>query len=95
MINANMKYYDFFTLDGIDEYGQPALSKKKGSIKMSITVNTLNVADNMHFKDYTYIGLTHSALDDSYVIKYGDELLKVLYVNTQGRLNQVYLKEYA
>ena len=61
---------------------------------MAINISSQSIQDNILFKDCTYIGLTSDAnVNDSYVIKYGKEQLKVLYVNPKGRLKQVFLKE--
>lgn len=94
MINTDMRYYNYFTYGEDDEYGQPQLSEEvKGSIKIAINTTSQSVQDNINYKDATYIGLTHAAIDDTYVIQYGDEKLKVLYVNPKGRFKQVFLKE--
>ena len=37
------------------------------------------------------MGLTHADVDDTYVIIYGEERLKVLYVVPIGRLKQVFM----
>lgn len=93
MINTDMRYYDYFTFGNENEYGQPQLSKEKqGSIKMAINTISTAIQDNLRFEDATYIGLTSSLLDDTYVIQYGEEKLKVLYVVSKGRLKQVYMK---
>lgn len=90
-----MRLYDYFTFGELNGYGQPQLSKEaKGKIKMAINVSTQSTQDNIQFKDATYIGLTQAAIDDSFVIKYGEERLKVLYVNPKGRLKQVYMCNY-
>lgn len=95
MINATMKTYDYFTFGADNDYGQPQLSEQPtGKIKIAINVTSQSVIDNIRFKDATYLGLTHAAIDDSFVIQYGDEKLKVLYVNPLGRMKQVYLKNY-
>lgn len=92
MINTGMKEYNYFLYEDADGYGQPQLSEEvKGSVKMNINITSQSVQDNIRYKDATYMGLTHSLLDDSYVIEYGDEKLKVLYVNPKGRLNQVFM----
>lgn len=95
MINSDMRLYDYFTYGQDDGYGMPALSTEaKGKIKMAIYISSQAIQDNILFKDCTYIGLTSDAnVNDSYVIKYGKEQLKVLYVNPKGRLKQVFLKE--
>lgn len=92
MINANMRLYNYFTLGDKDEYGQAQLSTEPvGQIKMSINLTSTTIQDNINFKDAAYIGLTHAKVDDTYVIQFGDERLKVLYVNPTGRLNQVFM----
>ena len=97
MINADMRLYDYFTLGDSNGYGQPQLpnlnSTPKGQIKMAINISSQGVQDNILYKDCTYVGLTQAPIDDTYVIKYNNELLKVLYVNTKGRYTQVYLQE--
>lgn len=94
MINADMRSYSYFTFGELDSYGQPQLSQEaKGTIKIAINISSQSVQDNINYKDCSYIGLTHSLLDDSYVIQYGDKKLKVLYVNPKGRLKQVFLTE--
>lgn len=92
MINADMKFYNYFTLGEQDEYGQQAISKKPaGQVKMAINISSQSVQDNINYAGATYIGLTHAKVDDTYVIEYGEERLKVLYVNDKGRLNQVFM----
>lgn len=89
-----MKNYDYFLYEDAGGYGQPQLSEDvKGSVKMAIYTVSQGIVDNIRYRDASYIGLTHSSLlADNMVIKYGDEKLKVLYVNSQGRFKQVYLK---
>lgn len=94
MINTDMRYYDYFTYGEKDSYGQAELSQEvQGTIKMAINTTSQSVTDNINYKDATYIGLTHAAIDDTYVIQYGDEKLKVLYVNPKGRFKQAFFKE--
>lgn len=92
MINSAMRNYDFYMYEGNNAYGQPQLSEEvKGSIKMSINITSQSVQDNINYTGAEYIGLTHAELSDKYVIQYGDAKLKVLYVNPNGRLKQVFL----
>ena len=94
MINADMRLYDFFTLGEPNSYGQPQLSKQpQGQIKMAIYITSQSVQDNINYKDCKYVGLTTGQIDDSCVIEYGNEKLKVLYINPKGRYKQVYLGE--
>ena len=95
MINTNMRFYDFFTLGTKDEYGQHTLpgidAIPEGSIKMAINITSQSVQDNINYKDSQYIGLTYAEVDDTYIIQYGTERLKVLYVNPLGRMKQVFM----
>lgn len=94
MINCDMRYYDYFTFGEKNAYGQQQLSKDiQGTIKIAIFTSTQSIQDNINYKQAAYIGLTNEAINDSFVIKYGEKLLKVLYVNPKGRLKQVYLAE--
>ncbi len=93
MINSRMKDYEYFLLDHDNGYGQLTLSPEpQGTIKLSISTITKAVSDDIRYSDASYIGLTHDKnIKDTYVIKYGDELLKVQYVNLDGRYTQVFL----
>lgn len=93
MINAQMRNYDYYTLGEKDEYGQPvAAATVKGQVKMSICLIAETLNENALYSGAQYIGLTFDdAIDEKYIIQYGDEKLKVLYVNSQGRYNQVFL----
>lgn len=93
MINANMRTYNYYTLGELDSYGQQKISAEvQGVVKMSIATTSQNVQDNVLYTNASYIGLTHdAAVNDSYVIQYGDIKLKVLYVGQQGRFRAVYM----
>lgn len=94
MINRDMKSYNYFIYGEADAYGQPQLSKSiQGSVKMCINITSQSIQDNIRYRDASYIGLTlDSEIDDTYVIQYGEERLKVLYVNPKGRYKQVFMK---
>ena len=94
MINANMRLYDYYTLEKKNEYGQQLPSEDvKGTIRMAITHTGTAVQDNINYKNAKYLGLTLAAIDDTYFIQYGEEKLKVLYIVPFGRYKQVYLGE--
>jgi hypothetical protein len=94
MINTAMRPYNYSTLGKEDAYGQATNSGEVvGTIKMAISISSQAVQDNINFTDCNYIGLTMAELDNSYVIHYGNEKLKVLYVNNQGRFKQAYLQK--
>lgn len=94
MINSNMREYNYFLYSDDNGYGQSVLSKEvKGTVKMSITNTSTSTQDNILYKDASYLGLTlDRAVDDTYVIEYGKERLKVLYIVPQGRYRQVFMK---
>ena len=94
MINVDMRTYDYFTFGAKDAYGQDVLSDTaQGTIKMAIYSTSTSVQDNINYTDCNYIGLTTAQLDDSYVIQYETEKLKVQYVQPRGRFKQVFLKK--
>lgn len=97
MINTAMREYDYYLIGDNDAYGQAQLPAKDavpaGTVKMTVYISSQSIQDNINYKDCQYIGLTHSAIDDKYVIQYGEERLKVLYVNQQGRMKQVFMSK--
>ena len=102
MINSRMSSYDYFLIGDNNGYGQLTIIKddngnpiKQGEVQLSISTLTKAVTDDLRYSDSTYIGLTHDkSIKDTYIIQYGTELLKVLYVNPDGRYTQVYLGVY-
>lgn len=96
MLNAQMHLYNFYTFGELNEYGQPKLNPEEaGTIKIAINTLSQAVADNVLYKDCEYIGLTlDKAVNDSYVIQYGNTKLKVKYANKMGRYTQVFLTNY-
>lgn len=94
MISADMREYNFYRYLGYDEYKQQVLSETPlGSVKIAINITNQSIQDNINYKNANYMGLTHSLLDDSYVIEYEGKMLKVLYINPKGRYKQVFLAE--
>ena len=94
MISTDTRLYNYSTFGECDGYGMPQLSTEvKGQIKMAINITSQSIQDNILFQDCSYIGITQDAkVNDTYVIDYDGEQLKVLYVNPKGRYKQVYLK---
>lgn len=95
MINADMRRYDYYTYStDTDEYGAPQLSlDTQGTIKIAIYTTSQAITDNINYREANYIGLTLAPVTDAYVIQYGKEKLKVLYIQPKGRYKQVYLKK--
>lgn len=90
-----MKSYDYYTYDGVNAYAQPVLNPEvKGKIKLAIYPTSTTIQENINYKEAQYIGLTKlKGITDKMVIQYGEQKLKVLYVNEQGIYNQVYLSK--
>lgn len=94
MINADMRNYNYYTFGEANEYGQAVLSENvQGQIKMAINITSQSIQDNIKYKDAAYIGLTQDKVNDTYVIDYENQKLKVLYVNPKGRYKQVFMSE--
>lgn len=94
MINADMREYEYYLYSDKDSYGQPQLTDSaQGVVKMTINISSQSIQDNINYAGANYVGLTNALLDDTHAIKYGEKMLKVLYVNPKGRLKQVFLAE--
>lgn len=93
MINANMRSYDYYLYNVENSHAQRTLSAEpQGKVKMSIFSTSQSVQNNILYFNAQYIGLTQNKdINDTYAIKYGDILLKVLYCNTVGRYKQVFM----
>jgi hypothetical protein len=97
-----MRAYDYYLIGDDNGYGQLTLIRdenaeplKQGSVLINIATLNKAVVDNIRYSDASYIGITHDKnINDTYVIQYGDELLKVQYVNSDGRYTQVFLGIY-
>jgi hypothetical protein len=88
-----MRPYDYYLLGADNGYGQLTMTPDiQGQVNISLTTLTKAVTDDIRYTDASYIGLTNDKnINDTYVIQYGDDLLKVQYVNTDGRYTQVFL----
>lgn len=94
MINTRTRPYTYFTFGDYNSYGQRSLSETpNGTINMSITTTSQSIQDNINYSGAQYLGLTFQEIDDTFVIKYGDKTLKVLYVCRDGKYNQVFMAE--
>lgn len=93
MINAQTRKYNYYTYGDKDSYAQAVLSKEPvGEVKLSISLISQTTTQNINYKDSSYIGLTlNRSIDDTWVIDYNGEKLKVNYVNKEGRFTLVYM----
>ena len=90
-----MRSYEYLLYGDKNSYGQSELNEQvAGTTKLAISRVTQAIQDNIKYSNIDYIGLTHDkAINDNYVIKYGNELLKVQSVNPDGRFIQVFMSE--
>lgn len=94
MYGVKARLYKYYKYEDNNAYGQLTLPEAPtGEVKIAIYTTSQNIQDNINYKGATYVGLTHSLLDDKTVIQYGDTKLKVLYINAEGRLKQVFMSE--
>lgn len=92
MISTDMKDYQYYLYADDNGYGQPALTDEvQGTVKMAVYTTSQAIQDNIQYKNATYVGLTQADITDKFVIQYGEEKLKVLYINPQGRYKQVFM----
>lgn len=92
MINADMRSYSYYTIGAADAYGQPQESAEaQGAIRAAIYVTSQVVQDNVNYKSANYVLLTQEPITDAYIIQYGEEKLKVCYIQPKGRYKQVFL----
>ena len=95
MFSTDARTYNYFTLGGLNEYGQLQMptddTEPTGTIKMAIYTTTQAIQDNVLYKNASYIGLTQADVNDTYIIECENERLKVLYVNQRGRYKQAFL----
>ena len=93
-----MRQYDYYKTVHNDEYGQELIpaaeTQPLGKVKLAIYPTTTGTQDNILYSNCSYVGLTYNAeIDDKYIILYGKERLKVMYIQPQGRYKQVFLKK--
>lgn len=94
MISTVTRKYPYYLYGLPDEYGQVKLSSEpEGVVKMAVYLTTQSAADNIRYSDAEYIGLTNEPeISERYVIDYRGQRLKVLHVQPQGRVKQVFMK---
>lgn len=101
MINTGFRSYNYFTFGEEDAYGQSTLIKDEngnpvvqGTVKLCIYLTTQAIQENINYLNAQYVGVTFDKdIDETYVIQYGEEKLKVLYVNRMGRYAQVFFNK--
>lgn len=99
MIQAQMREYNYYLYGEEDSYAQKTLIKDEngepvvqGTVRLAINNTSTSIQDNIRYKDAVYMALTMDKdINDTYVIQYGEERLKVLYINSYGRYKQVFL----
>ena len=97
MIYSNMRLYDYWLVSVNEEYAQEIMPSADdtptGKVKLSIYPTSTGTQENILYANCSYVGLTFDAeIDDKYIIQYGTERLKVMYIQPIGRYKQVYMK---
>ena len=92
MINAQMTEYKYYPMKE-NEYGEAIIDEGSfGTILIAINLINQAISDNPLYTNATYIGITfNKEISDKHIVKYGNQKLKVLYVNPIGRYKQVYM----
>lgn len=100
MINTDMRTYNYFSIGDTNGYGQATIIKDEegnpivqGTVKMAINISSQSTQDNVNYKNAQYVGLTQGKVKDTNVIEYEGSMLKVLYINSKGKYNQVFMSE--
>lgn len=93
MVNTQMRKYSYSKVTEInDDYGQPTINEEAGVIKMAINFASEAIQENPLYSGAQYTGLTlNKSIDASYIIQYGEDKLKVTYVNKLGKYTQVFM----
>lgn len=93
MIATQMRSYNYSRISNVnDDYGQPTVIEEAGTIKIAINFTNETISENTLYSGAQYVGLTlNKNVDDSYIIQYEEEKLKVLYVNAKGKYTQVFM----
>ena len=98
MIINKMRLYDYWLITVNEDYQQEVLpdaaTEPTGQVKLSIYPTSTGTQDNILYANCSYVGLTFDAeIDEKYIIQYGKERLKVMYIQPNGRFKQVYMKK--
>ena len=98
MIINKMREYDYWLVAVNDEYGQEVMPTEEaeaaGKVKLSIYPTSTGTQDNILYSNCAYVALTYDAeIDDTYIIQYGKERLKVMYIQPQGRMKQAFMRK--
>jgi hypothetical protein len=93
MIATQMRVYNYSKINTVnDAYGQPQTTEEAGTVKMAINFGSEALQEHPLYSGAQYTGLTlNKSVDATYIIQYGEERLKVLYVNTKGKYTQVFM----
>lgn len=102
MITTSMREYEYFQYNAEqNSYGQQTLIKDEngqpkvqGTVKMAIFLTTQAVKESITYHEAQFCAQTlDNRVDDTFVIKYGNKRLKVLFVAPGGRYKQVFMNE--
>ena len=98
MIRNGYRQYQYWKVETNSEYAQeiipPADAAPLGTVKMAIFPTSTGTQDNILYANCAYVGFTFDTeMNDTYIIKYGKERLKVMYIQQKGNgTRQAYMK---
>ena len=92
-----MRLYDYVKVIENDTYGQeiipPFDTAPLGQVKLAIYPSSTGTQENILYANCAYVGFTYNnEIDDKYIIQYGKERLKVMYIQPHSRMKQVFLQ---
>lgn len=92
VINRDMREATLITLGGVDEYGQDGTEELETStINLTFGLYKHTQVEDIRFQDVEYTGLTFDDVRDDQIIVLDDVRYRVQFVNTFGRMHQVFL----
>lgn len=91
-IASRMKEYGVAGFADIDVYGQHKMpTRPTRFVVMDIEILNNSDSENPLYQDVEYIGLTKDTITRQDYVFYEDEILKVKFINTKGRYNQIFM----
>lgn len=94
-IYRRLTKYNYYTLVDSEYGGKTAdFTSPTGVVNMAIQLNNMAMNSNTIYTSANFVGLTQEDIDDTYIIEYGNEKLKVLYVYPEGKYKQVFMQRF-
>lgn len=95
-IRSSMKSYPLYELGSLDSYGQLGSPNLVGEVELDLQVYSHSQLGSPLYENCEFIGLTLARdLSDKNLIEVEGKKLKVLFVNSQGRYTQIFLRRFS